>query len=126
MESLFIEATRKTPEVNFKAEGILTLKGRSIPEDPSKFYDVLFLWVADYCSHPQPSTTVNVDLEYFNSGTSKSLLNILRVLVDLKNKNNSVNINWHYETGDDDIFERGEYYSSILDTKFNFIEIKQE
>ena len=80
----------------------------------------------EYSSHPQPLTTVNVDLEYFNSGTSKSLLNILRVLVDLKNRNNSVNINWHYETGDDDIFERGEYYSSILDTKFNFIEIKQD
>jgi hypothetical protein len=126
MESLFIESTKKTPEVNFNANGSLKVKGRSIPEDPSKFYDVLLLWVAEYVNHPQSITVVNVELEYFNSGTSKALLNILRILCELKNKGNEVNINWYYETGDDDIYERGEYYSSILDTKFKFIEVNAD
>lgn len=126
MDSLFIEGTKKTPEVKFDSDGHLLLKGRSIPEDPSKFYDVLYLWVFEYCSHPQQSTIVNVELEYFNSGTSKALLHILRMLVDLKNKGNNIEIKWFYETGDDDIYERGEYYSSILDTTFQFIEIKQD
>jgi hypothetical protein len=126
MESLYIEGTKKTPEVNFNANGSLKVKGRSIPEDPSKFYDVLLLWVVEYVNHPQSVTTVNVELEYFNSGTSKALLNILRILVELKNKGNEVNINWYYETGDDDIYERGEYYSSILDTKFKFIEVNAD
>jgi hypothetical protein len=126
MESLFIESTKKTPEVNFNANGSIRIKGRSIPEDPSKFYDVLLLWVLEYVGHPQSVTVVNVELEYFNSGTSKALLNILRILVELKNKGNEVNINWYYETGDDDIFERGEYYSSILDTKFKFIEVNSD
>jgi hypothetical protein len=31
-------------------------------------------------------------------------------------------VNWYYEEGDDDILERGEYYSSILDLEINFIE----
>lgn len=126
MDSLFIEGTKKTPEVKFNADGHLKIKGRSIPEDPSKFYDVLYLWVFEYCSHPQIITTVDVELEYFNSGTSKALLHILRMLVDLKNKGHNIDINWYYETGDDDIYERGEYYSSILDAKFKFVEIKQE
>jgi hypothetical protein len=126
MDSLFIEATKKTPEVRFSAEGKLNIKGRSIPEDPSKFYDVLYLWVFEYSSHPQPNTIVDIELEYFNSGTSKALLHILRMLVDLKNRGQNVEINWYFETGDDDIYERGEYYSSILDSKFKFIEIKQE
>jgi hypothetical protein len=126
MESLFIEGTKKTPEVNFNANGALKIKGRSIPEDPSKFYDVLYIWVVEYSNHPLQSTIVDVELEYFNSGTSKAFLHILRVLVDLRMKGFDVNINWYYETGDDDIHERGEYYSSILDTKFKFIELTQE
>lgn len=48
------------------------------------------------------------------------------MLVDSKNKGYEIEIKWFYESGDDDIYERGEYYSSILDTKFEFIEIKQE
>jgi hypothetical protein len=126
MESLYIEGTKKTPAIHFKAEGQLTIKGRSIPEDPSKFYDILLNWIEHYCSYTTHPTTVNIDLEYFNSGTSKALLHLLRVLVDFKNKGNVVNIVWFYETGDDDIYERGEYYSTILETQFQFIEITQE
>jgi hypothetical protein len=126
MDNLVIEATKKTPEISFLTDGHLKLKGRSIPEDPSKFYDALYFWVFEYCSNPQTTTVVDVDLEYFNSGTSKSILHILRELVELHNRGHNVIFNWFYETGDDDIYERGEYYSSILDAKFNFIEIKQE
>jgi hypothetical protein len=126
MESLFIEATKKTPEIRFNANGNLKLKGRSIPEDPSKFFDVLYIWVFEYCANPQPQTSVDVELEYFNSGTSKALLHILRIIVDLKEKGLSVKIRWFYETGDDDIFERGEYYSTILENEFEFVELDSE
>ena len=126
MESLFFEGTKKTPEIEFNANGTLNLKGRSIPEDPSKFYDALYLWVVEYCTHPQLNTIVDVSLEYFNSGTSKALLNILRLLIDLKDLGLNVKVKWYYETGDDDIFERGQYYSNILDADFEFIELEQE
>jgi hypothetical protein len=42
--------------------------------------------------------------------------------VEIIKKGHKLTINWYYEEGDDDIMERGEYYESILDTKFNFIE----
>jgi len=126
MESLFIEGTKKTPEVNFNANGVLSMKGRSIPEDPSKFFDILHTWAIQYSSNPQTRTFLNVELEYFNSGTSKALLHILRVFTDLKHKGNEVVIKWIYECGDDDIFERGEYYANILDTQFEFVEIANE
>jgi hypothetical protein len=32
--------------------------------------------------------------------------------------------NWYYEEGDEDILERGEYFASVLDVRFNFIKIK--
>ena len=122
MENLLISSTKRTPEVDFSTEGRLKLSGRSIPEDPSKFYDQLFEWIFHYCQEAKDATTLDVALEYFNSGSSKALLHILRALVDVSDKGNHLSINWYYEEGDDDILERGEYYESILDVKFNFIE----
>ena len=122
MENLLIESTKKTPEVSFNMDGRIRISGRSIPEDATKFYDSLYEWIYYYCQNPPDSTTVDVALEYFNSGSSKSILHILRALVDVSKKGHKLTINWYYEEGDDDIMERGEYYESILEIKFNFIE----
>ncbi len=122
MENLLIESTKKTPEVSFNADGKIRISGRSIPEDATKFYDDLYEWIYYFCQEPPESTTVDIELEYFNSGSSKALLHILRALKEVVNKGNKLTINWYYEIGDDDIMERGEYYESILEIKFNFIE----
>jgi hypothetical protein len=122
MENLLIESTKKTPDVAFNVDGRMRISGRSIPEDASKFYDDLFEWVYLYGQNPPESTTIDIELEYFNSGSSKALLHILRALTEIIKKGNKLTINWYYEEGDDDIMERGEYYESILEVKFNFIQ----
>jgi hypothetical protein len=122
MDNLLIESTKKTPEIAFHPDGRFRISGRSIPEDASKFYDDLFDWVYNYSQSPAETTTVDIELEYFNSGSSKALLHILRALAEIAHKGHKLTINWYYEEGDDDIMERGEYYESILEIKFNFIE----
>ncbi len=49
-------------------------------------------------------------------------MQILRELSELLTEGRDLKVNWYYEEGDDDILERGEYYSSILDLEINFIE----
>jgi hypothetical protein len=122
MENLLIASTKRTPEVSFSTDGRLKISGRSIPEDPSKFYDQLFEWTYFYCQEAKNSTTIDISLEYFNSGSSKALLHILRALADITTNGKELSVNWYYEEGDDDILERGEYYESILNVTFNFIE----
>ena len=122
MNNLLIESTKKTPEVSFNVDGRLKMSGRSIPEDATVFYDQLFEWIYFYCQEPSENTTVDIELEYFNSGSSKAILHILRALVDISKKGKLLTVNWYYEEGDDDIMERGEYYESILEFKFNFFE----
>ena len=122
MNNLLIQSTKKTPEVSFNVDGRLKISGRSIPEDPTQFYDQLFEWMYFYCQEPNDITTLDIELEYFNSGSSKAILHILRALVDISKKGKRLSINWYYEEGDDDLMERGEYYESILDFKFNFFE----
>ncbi len=122
MNNLLIESTKKTPEVSFNTDGRLKISGRSIPEDATVFYDQLFEWIYYYCQEPSDHTTLDIELEYFNSGSSKAILHILRALVDVSKKGRRLTINWYYEEGDEDIMERGEYYESILEFKFNFFE----
>ncbi len=86
MDNLLIESTKKTPDVAFNVDGRMRISGRSIPEDASKFYDDLFEWVYYYCQNPPESTTVDIELEYFNSGSSKALLHILRALAEIVKK----------------------------------------
>jgi hypothetical protein len=122
MDLVSLESTRKTPNVLLDPSGRIRIGGRSIPEDASKFYDNILNWVLDYCHTPSDSTVVDIELEYFNSGSAKFVMQILRELSELLTEGRDLKVNWYYEEGDDDILERGEYYSSILDLEINFIE----
>lgn len=116
--------TSKTPYVLLDPNGTIKFRGRSIPEDVTLFYDEILDWVRAYSNAASPATEVDVEMEYLNSGTSKYMLKILKVIKDIELKGHALKINWIYEEGDDDIRERGEYYASILDLDINFIEIE--
>jgi hypothetical protein len=122
MENLIIKGTNRTPDVDFNANGNIRIWGRSIPEDAGLFYNHLYSWIFRYCMNPQSQTDVHLDLEYMNSGSSKAILQILKELSSLAEKKMDVLVHWYYETGDEDMLERGEYFESILDIKFTFIE----
>ncbi|HEC44322.1 MAG TPA: DUF1987 domain-containing protein [Bacteroides sp.] len=122
MEPLTIEGTRKTPMVMLNPDGKIMISGRSIPEDASKFFNVILTWILEYVNSPKELTTIDVELEYFNSGSAKFVMQILRELSEVIHTGKELKINWYYEEGDDDILERGEYYASILDLEINFIE----
>lgn len=124
MDRIEHEPTSKTPYVLLDPKGRIKFRGRSIPEDVSLFYEDILYWVQTYSKAAAPSTEVDIEMEYLNSGTSKYMLKILKVIKDIDVKGKELKINWIYEEGDDDIMERGEYYASILDLKIKFIEIE--
>jgi len=123
MENLLIKGTSRTPEVDFNINGNIRIRGRSIPEDAGLFYNHLYSWIFRYCMNPLPETIVNLELEYMNSGSAKSILQILRELSSIThNESQKLSINWYYEMGDEDMLEKGEYFQSILKHTFLFIE----
>jgi len=125
MKPLSIKKSIKTPAVDFNPdEGKMELKGRSIPENSIEFYKPLIEWLKDYGKNPQPKTEVNVQLEYFNTSSSKCILDIFKRLETIHVNNNSeVVVNWYYEEDDEDMLEAGEDYEAILKIPFNMIEI---
>ena len=123
MKRIFIESTRQTPYIELDPNGHLKIKGRSIHENPSVFFDPLVNWIKEYIKKPQETTIFDIELEYFNSGSSRYILMILQTLSEIE-KTNKILVNWYYEDGDDDLLERGQYFSSLLSLNFNFIEIQ--
>ncbi|MFT7613869.1 MAG: hypothetical protein ACI9J3_002849 [Parvicellaceae bacterium] len=127
MDALKHEGSPKTPFVNFDpVEGLLELKGRSIPENSIEFYKPLFDWIDDYGNDPQAATKVNIVLEYFNTSSSKCILDFFKKLETLNNGGRtSVSINWHYEEDDEDMLEAGEDYQAIIDLPVKMIEVEE-
>jgi hypothetical protein len=124
MESLFIEGTSKTPNVKFDAnQGLIEIKGRSIPENSIEFYKPMVDWLDKYSKSPKSQTKVNVQLEYFNTSSSKCILDVFKKLETIHKANNQVQINWYYEEDDEDMLEAGEDYESIIRVPFKMIEI---
>ena len=125
MEPISIEGTPKTPTVNFDAEkGKVEIKGRSIPENSIEFYKPLVDWLEKYAGGPQKLTEVNVQLEYFNTSSSKCILDVFKKLESIYKNGHEVVINWYYEEDDEDMLEAGEDYQSIIRIPFKMIEIE--
>ncbi len=124
MEALSIEGTAKTPSVKFSGqEGVIEIKGRSIPENSIEFYKPLVEWLEEYSGAPLDLTQVNVQLEYFNTSSSKCILDVFKKLEAIHKGKNEVIINWYYEEDDEDMLEAGEDYESIIRVPFKMIEI---
>ncbi len=125
MEIIIRDGTPKTPSVKLDGTtGIIEIKGRSIPENSIEFYKPLIDWLEKYGAAPSASTVVNIQLEYFNTSSSKCILDIFKRLELISKKGNLVEINWYYEEDDEDMFEAGEDYQSIINLNFKMIEIE--
>jgi hypothetical protein len=126
MEPIKIEGTPKTPTVKFdKSEGVFEIKGRSIPENSVEFYKPLVDWLDNYKEDPLPKTEVNIRLEYFNTSSSKCILDVFKKLETIHKAKNEVVVNWYYEEDDEDMLEAGEDYESIIRVPFKMIEIAE-
>ncbi len=125
METIIREGSPKTPYILMDGDnGVIEIKGRSIPENSVEFYKPLIDWLENYTALGGKPTNVNVQLEYFNTSSSKCLLDIFKKLELLHRKGTTVDINWYYEEDDEDMFEAGEDYQSIINIPFKMIELE--
>lgn len=123
MENINLPSSPKTPAIIFDAStGILELSGRSIMEMPLSFFQPIIDWMDEYAKQPQATTILQFNLNYFNTASTKCLLELLRRAKQLNQSGNKVTIKWYYEVEDEDMLESGEDFSSLLAFPFEFIE----
>ena len=125
MDKLIIEPGIKTPHIIFDAaNGSLEIKGKSIPENSIEFYKPVYDWLDTYTTQPKDQTLLTVQLEYFNTSSSKCLLDLFRKLENIHSSGKGkVNVKWLYEEDDEDIMEAGDDYQTIVKLPFSIEKI---
>jgi hypothetical protein len=110
-----MEGSDKTPSINLDAEsGEMEFSGKSIPENSAQLYEPVMDWINNYLEKPAENTTFVVKLEYFNTSSSKYLLEIFRRFEELFKTGKKVAVQWYYELEDEDMQESGDDFRDIL------------
>jgi hypothetical protein len=117
MEIINLEGTEDTPKILLdKGNGIFEISGRSLPEDSAEFYQPILDWIAAYGEDANPETLFTFKLEYFNTASSKLILDVLSALEDI----DGVTIDWYFHEDDEDMEEAGEEFSELVEIPFEF------
>ena len=127
MKAIKLKQTAATPKVTFdKESGLMEIMGASIPEDADSLYIPLINWLEEYAKEPNQRTIFNFGLKYFNTSSSKLLLDILLLLKTMYEDGNDVLIRWHTESHDEDMKETGYDYEEIIQVPFEYATINSD
>ena len=117
----------KTPLINFDpSTGVFELKGKSVPENSVIYYKALFEWVDAYILNPAKTTTLNIQLDYFNTSSAKCIVDLFKRIEQIKKSGKGeAAINWSYDEADEDMLEAGEDYQAIINVPFKMVQVEE-
>ncbi|KOR32090.1 hypothetical protein TI05_09485 [Achromatium sp. WMS3] len=124
MENLYVAATKSSPEINFDCKNnILEIKGESYPENTAKFYTPVISWLNEYVDAlDAEQVTVNIELIYFNSSSSKVLLDIFDIFDELAGQGKQITLNWIFDVENENVEEAGEEFQEDFESlTFNLV-----
>jgi hypothetical protein len=122
MKELHIEQTDDSPEVILDQEGNrFEISGKSLPEDVVEFFQPVLDWLGEYRSVPNPKTEFSFRLIYFNTASSKLILDLLMILEEMVEEGHEVLVKWLSLASDEDMQEAGKEYEEMVEVPFEHI-----
>jgi len=122
METLRLEQTDDSPFVVLDQENNrFEIFGKSLPEDVVDFYQPILDWLNIYRSEPNPKTEFSFKLIYFNTASSKLILDILMIFEEMVEEGRNVLIKWLSIQSDEDMQEAGKEYEEMIDAPFEHV-----
>lgn len=107
MKSLVINTESDAPyypAVNFDPEtGICEISGESYMEEAYKFYLPLINWIKEFILNEKRPLTLNFKLIYFNTSSSRLIVDILETLRKLREDGHQIKVNWYFDPEDPDV-----------------------
>ena len=108
MNNLTIPETKYTPTIILDSNGIISLIGKSYPENTFDFYAPMMNWIKEYFeTSPANTTTINLEITYFNSSSSKLFFDFFDLL-DENNGDHTIKVNWLFDEENESAEEAGE------------------
>ena len=122
--TLYIEGTAYTPEIDFNVTEVkFTIKGRSMPENTEKLYNPILDWLRVNLHHQFVKANINVNLEYYNTGSFIRLMALFNLLEELNEKDNELSVQWVCESEDEDNIADGKSFKEVVKIPFEIIEL---
>lgn len=116
-----ITSTHSSPSVVFNfEEQKLIISGICTPENPKLFFTPIIEAFEEY-QRQYKTLTIDIYLDYFNTGSSKCLLNLFqKASSDPDLKINTI-VNWIISDDDSELKEAGEVFEEITGLRFNYL-----
>lgn len=109
MDTLTIQPGTSTPAVDFDpTTGVLKLEGESFPENSFEFYKPVKAWLARFLAGGVTPVILELRLSYLNTGSTKSVMDILDMLEAAHGSGRIVSVHWYYEREDERALEAAE------------------
>jgi len=130
MNSLRIESTTFTPEINFDIDNnTLSFLKVSKPANAFEFYQPVFEFLDNFEKEKVKSKVVqelvvDFNFDYFNTATAKIIYELLTRFKRIKQQGVDIIINWFYHQEDDDLLEEGQIMAEAVGLDFKFVPIK--
>ena len=122
MESLMIERTINSPRVVLDPEGNqFEFSGESRPENVRNFYMPILEWLEQFSEEPSGDCIFSFNFEYFNSTSAKYILDIFKALQTIQAAGQTIQVKWHYEEDDEDMYEVGMEMSRMSGLSFDYV-----
>ncbi len=126
MENLEIRGTAKTPTILYDAgTGDVLFEGRSNPENANELYEPVIHWLKRYVEHPAERTHLKLNLELFNTSSSKYILEVLKKIRYLADQDHPFNVTWMYEDDDLEMLDTAEAFEMMTGLQFEKISYPQ-
>lgn len=125
MDNLVIARTDSTPEIRFDiSTRVLEVRGESYPENTAEFYAPVFEWIKACLEETSSQPiTVNMEIVYFNSSSSKALMNLFDLLNAAVEEGKTISVNWIYDADNESALEYGEEFKEDVESlPFNLVE----
>jgi len=123
MEKIIINnQSEDIPKITLDKEAnVFEICGKSFPENAVEFYSPIIKWIKEYIQTPNPQTIFTINLDYFNSSSSKKIFEILMELENITTTGGSIIVKWYYDENDDVMFSRSKDIQAVLNIPMEFI-----
>jgi len=122
METLRIEQSDDSPLVILdQMDSQFEIAGKSLPEDVLDFYQPVLDWLNEYKEKPNGKTVFNMKLVYFNTSSSKMIMDILLIFEEMVEEGYDVLIRWHSHLRDEDMQEAGKEFEEMISVPFEHL-----
>ena len=107
------EKTSRMPGVTFDPDTrIMTIEGEAYPEDVTAAFAPIFTALEEILAeNAGGTTTLDFQMQYFNSGSSRKILEIIRLLDEVGADNKVI---WRADPEDDEMIGHGKRFSRAL------------